>query len=121
VEAIQVLVVELGAQIDAQTACGETPLQASIRYGHHQAAQLLRQLEFQLERTRKAAAARERAQQAARRDTPQARKKAERMAAQLIAEEEREQAAKAQSKVRGVELAPVCGVSDAVSLGMGGV
>jgi hypothetical protein len=38
------------------------------------------------------------------------------MAAQLIEEEEREQAAKAQSKVRGVELAPVCGVSDAVSL-----
>jgi hypothetical protein len=38
------------------------------------------------------------------------------MAAALIEEEEREQAAKAQSKVRGVELPPVCGVSDAVSL-----
>ena len=45
------------------------------------------------------------------------------MAAELIEEEEREQAAKAeaQSKVRGVELAPVCGVSDVVSLAHGWV
>jgi hypothetical protein len=41
-----------------------------------------------------------------------------RNAAALI-EEEREQAAKAQSKVRCVELAPVRGVSDAVSLAYG--
>jgi hypothetical protein len=45
------------------------------------------------------------------------------MAAELIEEEEREHAAKAeaQSKVRGVELAPVCGVSDVVSLAHGWV
>jgi hypothetical protein len=72
---------------------------------------VLRQLE-RAARTQKAAATSERAQQAA--------EQADRNAAALIEEEEREQAAKAQTKVRGVELAPVRGVSDAVSLGVGG-
>jgi hypothetical protein len=108
VEAIKALV-QLGAQIDAQSASGETSLQLTVRVGHHQAAQVLRELE-RAARTQKAAATSERTQQAA--------EHANRMAAQLIEEEEREQAAKveAQSKVRSVELAPVCGVSDAVSL-----
>ena len=66
----------------------------------------MRLLELQLARAQKAAAAGERAQQAGRQDTPEAREAAERMAAALIEEEEREEAAKAeaQSKVRGVEL-----------------
>ena len=110
------MLVQLGAQLDAQTAQGVTPLQCSIHHGHHQAAQLLRQLELQLARAQKAAATSERTQQAGRQDTPEAREAAERNAAALIEEEEREEAAKAQSKVRGVELAPVCGVSDAVSM-----
>jgi hypothetical protein len=56
---------ELGAQVDVQDAHGdETPLQASIRLGHHQAAQLLRQLE-RAARTQKAAATSELTQQAA--------------------------------------------------------
>ena len=99
----------------------ERPLQLSIRLGQHQAAQVLRQLELQLARAQKAAATSERTQQAARQDTPEARKAAERNAAALIEEEERDEAAKAQSKVRGVELAPVRGVSDAVSLAHGWV
>jgi ankyrin repeat protein len=106
VEAIKALV-QLGAQLDAQTADEETPLQMSVRAGHHQAAQLLRELE-RTARTRKAAATSESIQQAA--------ELADRNAAALIEEEEREEAAKAQSKVRGVvELEPVLGVSDAVS------
>jgi hypothetical protein len=100
--------VQLGAQLDAPAANGETPLKTSIRMGHHQAAEVLRGLE-RAARTQKAAATSERAQQAA--------EQADRNAAALIEEEEREQAAKAeaQSKVRGVELTPVCGVSDAMS------
>jgi ankyrin repeat protein len=107
VEAIKALA-RLGAQIDAQTVNGSTPLQLCIEKGHHQAAQVLRELE-RTARTRKEAATSERAQQAT--------EKANRMAAELIEEEERDQAAKleAQSKVCGVELSPVCGVSDAVS------
>ena len=66
------------------------------------------------------AAARDRVQQAARQNTAEKREAADRNAAALIEEEERDEAAKAQSKVRGVELAPVCGVSDAVSLSHGG-
>jgi ATPase subunit of ABC transporter with duplicated ATPase domains len=113
VEAIKLLE-QLGAQIDVQAADGETPLKTSIRKGHHQAAEVLRELE-RTARARKEAATSERAQQAT--------EHANRMAAELIEEEEREQAAKAeaQSKVRGVELAPVCGVSDAVSLAHGWV
>ena len=82
---------------------------------------MLRELELQLARAQKAAATSERTQQAGRQDTPEAREAAERNAAALIEEEEREEAAKAQSKVRGVELAPVRGVSDAVSLSHGWV
>jgi ankyrin repeat protein len=113
VEAIKALV-HLGAQIDAQMNSGDIPLKTSIRKGHHQAAQVLRELE-RTARARKEAATSERPQQAA--------EQANRNAAELIEEEEREQAAKvaAQSKVRGVELAPVCGVSDAVSLAHGWV
>ena len=59
-EAIKALV-QLGAQPSAQTAEGETSLQVSIRCGLHQA---LRQLE-RTSRTRKAAATKDRAQQAA--------------------------------------------------------
>jgi hypothetical protein len=73
-----------------QTAAGETPLELSARKGHHQAAQVLRQLE--------------RAARAGRQDTPETREAAERMAAALIEEEEREQAAKTQRKVRGAPL-----------------
>jgi hypothetical protein len=65
----------------------------------------LRELELQLARTQKAAATSERAQQAA--------EQADRNAAALIEEEEREQAAKAQSKVRGAPL--FVRASDAVS------
>jgi hypothetical protein len=101
----------LGAQLNAQTAQGLTPLQLSIHHGHHQAAQVLSELE-RTARARKAAATIERAQQAER----MAAEHAERIAAELIEEEERDEAAKAQSKVRGVELAPVRGVCDAVSL-----
>ena len=72
--------------------------------------QVLRELE-RAARTQKAAETSERAQQAA--------EQADRNAAALLEEEEREQAAKAQSKVRGVELTPVCGVIDAVSLAHG--
>ena len=106
------MLVQLGAQLDAQNAQGETPLQMSVRRGQHQAAQVLMQFE-RAARTGKAAATSERAQQAGRQDTPEAREAAERNAAALIEEEEREEA---QRKVRGVELPPVCGVSDAVSL-----
>jgi hypothetical protein len=98
--------------VDAKTAAGETPLQLSVRLGHHQAAQVLRELESTA-RARKEAETSERAQHAA--------EQADRNAAELIEEEEREQAAKALSKVRGVELAPVRGVSDVVSLSHGWV
>jgi hypothetical protein len=37
--------VELGADIGALNEWRETPLQLSIRYGHHQVAQVLRELE----------------------------------------------------------------------------
>jgi hypothetical protein len=91
--------------------------QTSVRYGQHQAAQLLRQLE-RAARTQKAAATIERTQQAS--------EQADRNASALIEEEEREQAAKAQSKVRGVSLSPTsllhaCSwvVNDAVALSHG--
>ena len=69
---------ELGADIGALNRFGETPLQVGIRCGHHQAAQMLKDLERSVFAKKEAAA--------------------ERMAAQLIKEEEREQAA--QRKVR---------------------
>jgi hypothetical protein len=118
---------ELGADIGARTKDGETPLQLSIHFGHHQAAQVLRELE-QRERersvrakkeaaTKKAAAKKEAAtkeaaaKEAATKEaaakkaaatikpTQQAIEQAERMAALVIEEEEREEAA--QRKVRG--------------------
>jgi ankyrin repeat protein len=71
--------VELGADIGALTNSGETPLQLSIRCGHHHVARVLRAAE--------------------KKPTQQAIDHAERMGALLIEEEEREQAA--QRKVRG--------------------
>jgi ankyrin repeat protein len=62
VEAIKVLE-QLGAQIDVQSAQGQTPLKLSILAGHHQAAQVLRELE-RTARARKEAATSELAQQA---------------------------------------------------------
>jgi hypothetical protein len=94
VEAIKALE-QLGAQIDVQAANGDTPLKLCIRHGHHQAAQVLKELE-RTARTGKAAATSERGQQAT-------------------------EQAETQSKVRGVELPPVFGVSDAVSLAHGWV
>jgi hypothetical protein len=60
VEAIKALV-QLGAQLDAQTATGHTPLQLSVQVGQHQAADVLRELE-RTARARKAAATSGRAQ-----------------------------------------------------------
>ena len=99
VEAVTVLA-QLGADIAARTGAGETTLQASIRNGHHQVAQVLRELERELESAARAqqAAARERAQQAAQQDIAEKREAADRVAAEILAEEEREQAA--QTKVR---------------------
>jgi hypothetical protein len=71
--------VELGADIAALGGSGETPLQASIRYGHHHVERVLRAAD--------------------KKPTQQAIDQAERNAAQLIEEEERDIAA--QRKVRG--------------------
>ena len=93
--------VELGADIGALTLGGETPLQLSIRFGHHPVARVLRELERSA-RTKKEAAAKmaaEAAEAAAKEATQQAIDQAERMAALVIEEEERDQAA--QRKVRG--------------------
>jgi hypothetical protein len=76
--------VELGADIGALSGRGETTLQASIRRGQHQVAQVLRELERSA-RTKKEAAAKE--------PTQQAIDHADRNMAQLIEEEERDQAA----------------------------
>jgi hypothetical protein len=92
--------VELGADIGALNGRGETPLQLCIRFGHHQVAQVLRQLE-RAARTKKEAAAKmaaEAAEAATTEATQQAIDQAERMGALLIEEEERDQAA--QRKVR---------------------
>ena len=59
---------------------------------------MLRELEYAA-RTKKAAASRERARQPARQDTPETREAAERIGAQLIEQEEREQAAQAKVRV----------------------
>jgi ankyrin repeat protein len=83
VEVVTTLV-ELGADIGALNGRGETPLQVSIRGGHHQVARVLRELERSA-RTKKEAAAKE--------STKQAIDQAERNAAELIEEEEREEAA----------------------------
>jgi hypothetical protein len=109
VEVVTALV-ELGADIGALTNSGETPLQVSIRRGHYQVSQVLRELERSA-RTKKEAAA--------KKPTQQAIEQAERNAAQLIAEEERDIAA--QKKVRGCStptLAELHGTRlDVVSIG----
>ncbi len=89
----------LGAGIGALTDSGETPLQLSIRYGHHHVAGVLRELERSA-RTKKEAAAKEAAAKKAeaKKPTQQAIEQAERIGAELIEEEERDQAA--QRKVR---------------------
>ena len=87
---------QLGADIAARTGGGETALLLSIRAGHHQVAQVLR--EFESTARAQQAAAKERAQQAARQDIAEKREAADRVAAEILAEEEREQAA--QTKVR---------------------
>jgi hypothetical protein len=73
VEVVTALI-ELGANIGALDGSRETPLQASIRNGQHQVAQVLRQ---------------------------QAAEQADRVGAEIIEEEEREEAAAAEAKVRG--------------------
>jgi hypothetical protein len=96
---------------------------ASIRLGHHQVAQVLRELESAARAQQ--AAAKERAQQAARQDIAEKRQAADRVAAELLAEEEREEAA--QTKVRvappslHIGLHSVCSwvVSDAAFLSQG--
>ena len=82
----------------------------------------MRELERTARARKKAAAAAASAAETSER-TQQAAEQADRMAAAIIEEEEREEAAKAeaQSKVRGVELTPVRGLSDAVSLSHGWV
>ena len=82
VEAIRVLV-QNGAELGVVDDRGKTPFQFCLEHGHPEAAQVLRELIVQ-----KAAATSERAQQAARQATEQAN----RMAAELIEEEERDQA-----------------------------
>jgi hypothetical protein len=93
VEAVTVLA-QLGADIAARTDGGDTPLQGSVRLGHHQVAQVLR--EFESTARAQQAAASERAQQAAQ-DIGEKREAADRVAAEILAEEEREEAA--QTKV----------------------
>jgi ankyrin repeat protein len=88
VEVVTALV-ELGADIGALTGDGQTPLQLSISFGHHHVARVLRELERSA-RTKKEAEA--------KKPTQEAIDQAERNAAQLIEEEERDQAA--QRKVR---------------------
>jgi hypothetical protein len=92
-----------------QNVFHETPLQASVRMGHHQVAQVLRELE----RTARAqqAAARELAQQAAQQDIAEKREAADRVAAELLEEEERDEAAAAQTKVRVAPPSPHIGLT----------
>jgi hypothetical protein len=89
------VLVKMGAELGAQTAAGEAALPVSIRMGHHQAAQVLRELE-RTARAQKVAKTSERARERAQ----QAAEQADCNAAALIEEEEREQAAKAQTSLR---------------------
>jgi hypothetical protein len=91
------------------------PLQLSLRMGQHQAAQVLSELESTA-RAQQAAAS-ERAQQAARQDIAEKREAADRVAAEILAEEEREQAA--QTKVRLAPPSPHIG-HHSVCLQLGG-
>jgi hypothetical protein len=77
----------LGADIGALTGNRETPLQLSIRNGHHHVARVLRGA-MALERS-----ARTKKEAEAKKPTQQAIDHAERNAAQLIEEEERDQVA----------------------------
>jgi hypothetical protein len=129
VETVNALV-EAGADVHAHDAEGRRPLhwaeeghveamsllgvdtaaphlQMSIHAGHHQVAQLLRELE-PTARARQAAA-KERAKQAAEQDIAEKREAADRVAAEILEEEEREEAAKAQSKVRLAPPSPTLG------------
>jgi ankyrin repeat protein len=87
VEVVTALV-ELGADIGALTDGGETPLQVSIRYGHHHVARVLRGA-LALERS-----ARTKKDAEAKMPTQEAIDHAERMAALVLEEEERELAQK---------------------------
>ena len=90
VEVVTTLV-ELGADIGALTEDGETPLQISIDCGHHHVARVLRGAHA-LERS-----ARTKKEAAAKKPTQEVIDHAERMAALVLEEEDREQA---QKKVR---------------------
>jgi ankyrin repeat protein len=106
VETVKVLA-QLGAELGVQDVRGDTPLQLSVRRGHHQVAEVLRELERSA-RTHKAAATRARTRHPAKLDTPETREAAERMATELIAEEERdEEAAAALAKVRVAPPSPL--------------
>jgi hypothetical protein len=110
--AVVTALVTLGADIGALTDGGETPLQVSIRCGHHHVARVLRGA-MALERS-----ARIKKEAEAKKPTQEAIDQAERNAAQLIEEEERDIAA--QRKVRGcstLTLAELHGTRlDAVSI-----
>jgi hypothetical protein len=111
------------ADIAARTVQRVTTLQVSI----HQVAQVLRELYRELESTARAqqVAAKERAQQAAEQVIAKKREAADRVAAEILEEEEREEAAK--TKVRlappspNIGLHGVCSwvVSDAAFLSHG--
>jgi hypothetical protein len=117
VEAVTTLV-ELGADVGALIH-GQTPYQLSIRAGHHHVARVLRELERSA-RTKKEAAAKDAAAKdaAAKKPTQEAIQQAERMAALVIEEEEREEA---QKKVRStLTLAELHGTRlDGVSIAHG--
>jgi hypothetical protein len=106
VEAVTVLA-QMGADIAARMDGGLTPLQLSIQHGHHQAAQVLRELDGAARAQQ--AAARELAQQAAQQDIAEKREAADRVAAEILEEEEREEAA-AQLKVRVTPPSPHIGL-----------
>jgi vacuolar-type H+-ATPase subunit H len=88
---------QLGADIAARMDNGETPLQASVRRGHHQVSQVLRELESAARAQH--ATAKERAQQAAEQVIAEKREAADRVAAEIMDEEEHEEAAKTKVRV----------------------
>ena len=87
------MLLDLGAAKMPRTADGETALKISMRLGHREVEQLLKEIKP----TKKAAS---------KKPTQEAVDEAERMATEIIEEEEREEAAKAaaaaQKKVRAV-------------------
>jgi hypothetical protein len=114
VEVVTTLV-ELGADIGALNDRGETPLQVSIRFGHRHVERVLRGA-MALERS-----ARTKKEAEAKKPTQEAIDQAERNAAALIEEEERDIAA--QRKVRdcsNITLAELLGTRlDGVSIAHG--